>query len=90
MAPAQIQAQPKALSIALTATYQLPNKTNGADGNITMSTTKAVSLTSKSILKLLATSLGSPFPSGAYLAQDGGIVEALDKVGYSTNLSEAV
>jgi hypothetical protein len=78
------------LSIALTATYQLPNKTNGADGNITMSTTKAVSLTSKSILKLLATSLGSPFPSGAYLAQDGGIVEALDKVGYSTNLSEAV
>ncbi len=75
------------LSITLTATYQLPDKTSGAHGNITTGVTNAVSFTSKSILKLLATSLGSPFPSGACLAQEGGSVEATNKAGYGTNLS---
>jgi hypothetical protein len=78
---------PTTLSIALTATYQLPDKTSGGGGSITTSTTKAGSLTSKSILKLIETSLGTSFPNGTYLAQDGGIVEALDKAGYCTNLS---
>jgi hypothetical protein len=78
---------PTTLSIALTATYQLPDKTSGVGGSITTSTTKAGSLTSKSILKLIETSLGTSFPNETYLAQDGGIVEALDKAGYCTNLS---
>ncbi|MGD0816424.1 MAG: leucine-rich repeat domain-containing protein [Verrucomicrobiota bacterium] len=75
------------LSIALTATIQLPDKTRSADTNITTSAAKEVSFTSKDILKLLETSLGSPFPSGVHLARVGGIVEALNETGYRTNLS---
>jgi hypothetical protein len=75
------------LSIALTATIQLPDKTRSADSNITTSATREESFTSKDILKLLATSLGSPFPSGVHLARVGGSVEALNKAGYRTNLS---
>jgi hypothetical protein len=78
------------LSIALTATIQLPNKTSGADGDITTSTTKSVRFTSASILKLIATSLGTSVPSGSYLAQVGGSVEALNKAGESTNLSSYI
>jgi hypothetical protein len=75
------------LSIALTATIQLPDKTKRGDTNITTSATKEVSFTSKDILKVLATSLGSPFPSGVHLARVGGSVEALNRTGYRTNLS---
>jgi hypothetical protein len=76
-----------ALNIALTATYQLPDKMSGAGGNITTGNTKAVSVTSKSILKLIATSLNTNFPTGTYLAEDNGIVEAVTQQGQTTNLS---
>ena len=58
LAPARIQAQPKALTVALTATYQLPDVTSGADQNITTSSTKSVKFTSASILNLISNNLG--------------------------------
>ena len=57
LAPARIQAQPKALNLSLTATYQLPDTQNPA-GTITTSTTKQVKFTSASILNLSSNKLG--------------------------------
>jgi hypothetical protein len=58
LAPARIQAQPKALTVSLTATYQLPDVTSGADQNITTSSTKSVKFTTASILNLISNNLG--------------------------------
>jgi hypothetical protein len=58
LAPAQIQAQPKALTVSLTATYQKPDVISGADQNITTSSTKSVKFTSASILNLISNNLG--------------------------------
>ena len=69
MAPAQIQAQPKALSIALTATYQAPDTQNTA-GTITTSATKSVKFTSASILNLIATNLSMATVKGYSLIYD--------------------
>lgn len=81
------QAQPTTLSITLTATYQTPDKLSGPENSITTSTTKTVKITSPALLKLIAEETDSPFPNGSYLAQDAGNVEALDRAGYSTDLS---
>jgi hypothetical protein len=75
------------LNIALTATLQLPGKTSGVNNSITTSTTTSATFNSASILKLIATSSGTPFSSGSYLAQNGGNVEALNKAGETRSLS---
>jgi hypothetical protein len=89
LTPARIHALPLPLDITLTATRQEPATTNLA-GTIATSTTKLVPFTSAGILKLIETSLGSPFPSGTYLAQDHGIAEALNKAGETTDLSSFI
>lgn len=70
LAPARLQAQPKALTVSLTATYQAPDVTSGADQNITKSSTKSVKFTSASILNLIAANLGMTTVKGYTLIYD--------------------
>lgn len=90
LAPAPAFAQATTLNFALTATYQLPNRTN-ASGDITVSLTASVKWTPEHVLSLLTNSLGLTLPKGSYLAQDNGAVEIIIDNGLdSTNVGSVL
>lgn len=75
--PASLQAQPLSnvtvpLKFSLTATVQQPDVVSGANQQVVKHTTKTVKWTTSNLLSLMATSLGTTFPSDSTLILANG------------------
>lgn len=70
LATGTAEAQPKVLSISLTATYQASNVTSGANQDLTTSATKPFKLNSDTLITLIASNLGLSSAAGYKLIYD--------------------